>query len=100
MSTPNSNGPGIPGADTVTRGIDSAADALQDKANSMPGGEKVASAARSAAGAVGTAADYVRENDVKSMLGDFQGLVKRNPGPALLGAAALGFLLSRIFSKN
>lgn len=127
MQTPNQNGPGTPesGAssfsqakgkvsemgqkaadridekrDAAAGGLDSAAAALHQKADSLPGGEKVASAAHRTAEAVGTAANYVRENDVASMLGDLQQLVKNNPGPALLGAAALGFLIARTFSRN
>lgn len=127
MQTPNSNGPGLPGADvtgfpqakskaselgqkaadridekrgTAAGSLDTAAAALHDKADSLPGGEKVASAAHTAADAVGTAADYVRDNDVQSMLADGQRLVKNNPGMALLGAAALGFLIARTFSRD
>lgn len=127
MQTPNSNGPGTPGSDpgsfsqakgkvsemgqkaaeridekrdAAAGGLDSAAAALHEKADRLPGGEKVASAAHSAADAVGTAANYVRENDVASMLADVRQLVKNNPGPALPGAAALGFLIARTFSRN
>jgi ElaB/YqjD/DUF883 family membrane-anchored ribosome-binding protein len=127
VQTPNSNGPGAPGtggngfpqakakaselgqqaADridekrgTAAGGLDSAAAALHDKADSLPGGERVASAAHTAAEAVGTAAEYVRENDVRSMLADAQRLVKNNPGPALLIAAALGFLVARTLSRD
>ena len=49
---------------------------------------------------MGTAAGYVRDNDLKTMVADVQQLVKNNPGPALLGAAALGFLLARTFSRD
>ena len=77
-----------------------AAAALHGKADTLPGGEKVASAAHTAADAVGTAADYVRDTDVQSMLADVQRLVKNNPGPALLTAAALGFLIARTFSRE
>lgn len=72
-------------------GMDAAAAALHDKA---------ASAAHTAADAAGTAANYVRDADVKSMLSDLQRVVKNNPGPALVTAAALGFLIARIFSRR
>ena len=81
-------------------GLDSAASALRQRADTLPGGEKVSSAAHATANAVGAAADYVRENDVRSMMADVQTLVKNNPGPALLGAAALGFLIARTFSRD
>jgi ElaB/YqjD/DUF883 family membrane-anchored ribosome-binding protein len=85
---------------TAAGGLESAASALRGKADTLPGGEKVANAAHATADAVGVAADYVRDNDVKAMMGDVQKLVKNNPGPALLIAAALGFLVARTFSRD
>ena len=79
--------------DAAASGLESAAGALREKADTFPGGEKVANAAHATADAVGVAADYVRDNDVKAMLTDVQKLVKNNPGVALLTAAALGFLI-------
>ena len=81
-------------------GMDSAATALHEKANALPGGQKVASAAHRAANALGATADYIRTNDVKNMREDLQRLVKNNPGTALLTAVALGFLVARWFSRN
>ena len=117
MSTPNANPLGAPkgkaaevgqkAADMIDEnrgaaagGLESAADALREKADTLPGGERVANAAHATANAVGVAADYVRDNDVKAMLADVQRLVKNNPGVALLSAAALGFLLARTFSRD
>jgi len=34
------------------------------------------------------------------MMSDFVDVIRRNPGPALLGAAALGFLLGRALSRD
>ena len=84
---------------TAASGLESAAGALHEKADSLPGGARVANAAH-ATDAVGVAADYVRENDVKAMMTDVQKLVKNNPGVALLTAAALGFLIARTFSRD
>ena len=81
-------------------GLDSAASALHGKADSLPGGETVANAAHTAANALGSTADYIRENDLKAMLEDVQKLVKNNPGPALLTAAVLGFLVARTLSRE
>ena len=86
--------------DAAASGLESAAGALREKADTLPGGERVASAAHATADAVGVAADYVRENDVKSMMADVQRVVKNNPGVALLTAAALGFLIARTFSRD
>ena len=81
-------------------GLDSAASTLREKADTLPGGERVSNAAHATANAVGAAADYVRENDLRTMMADVQQLVKNNPGPALLTAAALGFLIARTFSRD
>src|SRR4026207_290888 len=67
-------------------GLESAASALRERAGTLPGGEEGATAAYATANAVGVAADYVRENDLKAMMADVQKLVKNNPGPALLTA--------------
>jgi hypothetical protein len=88
------------GRSTAAGGIDSAASALHSKADSLPGGESVKSAAHTTADALSSTADYIRENDVKSMLTDVQKIVKNNPGPALLTAAVLGFLVARTFSRD
>ena len=53
-------------------GLESAAGALREKADTLPGGERVANAAHATANAVGVAADYVRENDLKAMMADVQ----------------------------
>jgi ElaB/YqjD/DUF883 family membrane-anchored ribosome-binding protein len=86
--------------ETAAEGLDSAADSLHEKAERLPGGEKVSSAAHAAADALASTAEYVREHDLKSMVVDVQTLVKNNPGPALLTAAALGFLVARTFSRD
>lgn len=105
MQTPNSNGPDAAAIANDTRGgsasgLDSAAKTLRENADRIPGGEKVAGKARAAAAAVGTAADYVRDNDAKAMLGDFQRVVKNHPGAALLTAAGLGFLIARLLRRD
>ena len=81
-------------------GLESAAGALREKADTLPGGEKVVTAAHATADAVGVAADYVRDTDVKAMMADVLKLVKNNPGAALLTAAAVGFLMGRTLSRD
>ena len=77
-----------------------AADGLDSAAKSMhSGGARVASAADSAADALSSGARYVRENEIRDMLDDFMDILKDNPGAALLGAAALGFLIGRAVSR-
>ena len=75
-------------------GLESVASTLHEK------GERVASAAHSAADAVTYGAEYLRENDVQTMLSDLMEVIRRNPGPSLIGAAALGFLLGRALSRD
>ena len=107
MSTPNASEMGQRVADKIDEnrgaaasGLESAAGAIRERADALPGGERVANAAHATANAVGVAADYVRDKDAKAMLTDVQQLVKNNPGLALLSAAALGFLLARTFSRD
>lgn len=79
---------------------DKAAAALHDKADSLPGGERVARAAHVAAHGLETAADYVRERKLRGMLADIQGIAKRHPGPVLLIAVVAGFLLAKAMSRD
>jgi hypothetical protein len=81
-------------------GLESAADTLHDKADSLPGGKAASRIAHVTADKLDATADYIREHDVDSMMSDMYRLVKNNPGPALLGAALLGFLVARSFSDD
>jgi hypothetical protein len=80
--------------------FDATANALREKADSLRGSEKVATAANKATEVAGSAANYVRENGLKSMLADATQLAKNNPGLALLTVAGLGYLFSRAFSRH
>ena len=64
------------------------------------GGQRVASIAHGAAGKLNSTADYIREHDTNAMFADVKTLVKNNPVPALLSAAALGFVLAKAFSSR
>ena len=86
--------------DAAASGLESAASALHEKADSLPGGEKVTSLAHATAQKLSTSADYVREHDVNRMMADVETLVKNNPAPSLLAAAVIGFLVGRAFSSN
>jgi hypothetical protein len=78
-----------------------AADVLEQTAGSLhSGGEKLSGAAHSAADSIQATADYVRKTDVKGMAGDVMGLVRRYPGPSLVAAALLGFLVARGLSND
>ena len=81
-------------------GIEKAASALHEKADSLPGGEKVTSIAHAAADKLNSTAEYVREHDVNKMMDDVEIVVKNNPGRSLLVAGAIGFLVGRAFATN
>ncbi len=76
-------------------GLEGAAATLHQRADQLPGGEKVTNLAHSAADRLNATAGYVRQNDLNSMRSDVEDLVKKNPGPSLLVAAALGFFIGR-----
>jgi len=88
------------GKDAIARGMESAASALRDKADNLPGGEAVAQGAHSTAAAMEAAADYVREQDLRGMLSDLRQTVTRHPGAALLAALAVGFVIARSLARR
>ena len=81
-------------------GLDRAAETLHENAESLPGGEKIANLAHTTADKLTSTAEYVRERDVSGMMSDVEALVKKNPGPALIAAAVVGFLVGRAFSSS
>lgn len=85
-----------PAADT----LESAASNLHEKAEDLPGGEAVRNMAHSTAEKLESTAGYIREHDMRAMMSDVEQIVKRNPGPSLLIAAALGFLIGRAFRED
>ncbi len=85
---------------SAASGLEGAADSLHQRADQLPGGDKVTNMAHTAADKLSATANYVRQNDFASMMNDVEGLVKKNPGPALVVAAGLGFLLARAFSSD
>jgi hypothetical protein len=81
-------------------GLESAASTIRERADQLPGGETASRLANSAADAMSSTAEYVRDNDLRDMLTDVEEVVKRNPGPALLAAAFVGFLVGRALSAS
>jgi hypothetical protein len=81
-------------------GLETAALILDEKAETLPGGPRVTSLAHATADKLGLTADYVREHDVGQMMRDVETLVKNNPGPSLLTAAVMGFLVGRAFTSR
>ena len=86
--------------DTAASGLEKAAAAVHQKAESLPGGKKVSAVAHATADRLTSTAEYVRGHDVDSMMADVERLVRRNPGPALLTAGIIGFLVGRAFTSH
>jgi ElaB/YqjD/DUF883 family membrane-anchored ribosome-binding protein len=86
--------------DSAADGLDAAASKIHQQAENLPGGEKVTNLAHSAADKLTSTADYVRQHDLSSMMTDVERLVKNNPGPSLLFAGVIGFLVGRAFSND
>jgi len=86
--------------DAVAGGFEKTASRLHEKAGSLPGGEKVNDLAHAAAEKLKCTAGYVRDHNVKNMMADVGTLVKNNPGPSLLTAAIIGFVVGRAFTDN
>jgi len=81
-------------------GIKSAAKSLHEKADDLPGGERVADVAHGAANKLNATGNYIRRRNLTGMSRDVRTVVRDNPVPALIGAAALGFLLAKMFSSR
>jgi ElaB/YqjD/DUF883 family membrane-anchored ribosome-binding protein len=86
--------------DAAASGLERTASALHEKADRLPGGERVGGLAHDAADKLSSTADYVREHDVNKMMVDVETLVKNNPGPSLLAAAVIGFLAGRALRSD
>lgn len=74
--------------------LHNAASSLHQNAEKLP---NVPDMAHSAADKVEAVASYLQGHDTKQMMADVETVVKRNPGPSLLVAGALGFLIARAF---
>jgi hypothetical protein len=83
---------------SAAAGLGTAAGAIENGANE--GGKRARRAAQATARALSSGADYLRKNSARDMVGDAMDVVKSNPGVALLGAVALGFLVGRAFSSR
>jgi ElaB/YqjD/DUF883 family membrane-anchored ribosome-binding protein len=89
------------GASAVETLTDAAATARQ-KAGEYLGATapRVQEFADAAAKRISATADYVRHSDADRIKGDVETLVKNHPGPAMIAAAAVGFLLGRALSRD
>jgi len=79
----------------VAERLDTAASTIEEGAQRIPGGQKVKDLAQAAADTLGSTADYMRSHDTRRMVSDVEHMVRNNPGPALLIAGIVGFMLGR-----
>jgi ElaB/YqjD/DUF883 family membrane-anchored ribosome-binding protein len=84
----------------AARGLQSAAETLRERADSLPCGQKVADFANGAADRLSSTANYVRQHDVRGMVDDLERVMKDNPAPCLLAAAAIGFAVGRLVARD
>jgi ElaB/YqjD/DUF883 family membrane-anchored ribosome-binding protein len=77
--------------------LESAAYNLRRQTDGASGGFE--DGARKTAEALGIAAAYVRTHDAQQMLADAEQTARHNPGPALIVAASVGFLLGAFLRR-
>jgi len=82
---------------SAATGLDKAAATLHERAESLPGVDKISGLAHTTADKLSATAGYFREHDVDRIKEDLETLVKNNPGPSLLVAGVIGFFLGRAF---
>jgi len=91
-------------ADNIDRNVRNAAGALQSTAStirSQAGGSgKVSDMAQTAAEKLDHTADYLQNFDTRQMLIQVEDWTRRNPGIAIVSAAAVGFLIGMSLKRN
>jgi ElaB/YqjD/DUF883 family membrane-anchored ribosome-binding protein len=88
-------------ADSIDAQRTPAANALDRSAAALQQtGDRVGGAVRATGDKLKAGADYLRENDLQTMMGDVNELVKRYPGQSLAAAVVAGFLLGRVIRSS
>ena len=90
---------------TAASTLDTAASSLHQGADTLRSGVErrasdVAGVAHATADKIQATAEYIRHHEVGEIWGDIDHLVRRYPGPSMLAAAGLGFLLGKLFSRD
>jgi hypothetical protein len=78
----------------VANTLDTTASALHQQ------GENAADVAHATANKLESTADYLREHDVKAIMGDVKDIAKRYPGQCLAAAVLVGFFVGRLFRNT
>jgi ElaB/YqjD/DUF883 family membrane-anchored ribosome-binding protein len=91
--------------DAVDSAVDQAADAaatVRDTASRMAANasERAAEFGQQAAERVNRTTAYFREHDMKDVVGDMKAYTRSHPAQILLGAVALGFLMTVLIRRS
>ena len=70
-----------------------------EKAGSLPGGQKAASAANSLADGMESTASYLRDHNLKDMGNSLTGICRKYPVQSMVAAVAVGVLVGRALRK-
>lgn len=79
--------------------LDSTAAATHDMTQDQPDRQSVPHVAHAAADRLGNGGDQMRTRDAKRIVADAENFIKHNPAPALLVAAAFGFIVARTLAR-
>jgi hypothetical protein len=80
--------------------VSGAASTFREKAEQYLGGDRVHQFADAASQRVQATTDYLRNAGATRMRDDVEQLVKKNPGPAMLVAVTVGFLIGRTLNRH
>ena len=80
---------------SAAEGLDRAASAIHERAESVPGGPKLVKMTHSIADGMESTASYLRDHDFKKMGKDVMDVCRRYPTQSLVAALAVGFLIGR-----
>ena len=82
----------------LDQSLKNSADVMDDAVNAAT--EAVDEARQTIAERLSSTTDYVRNIDAKRMLSNVERLVRDNPGPSLVIAAAFGFVIGRSLTRR
>lgn len=82
----------------LDQSLKNSADLMDDAVNAAT--EAVDEARQTIAERLSSTTDYVRNIDAKRMLSNVERLVRDNPGPSLVIAAAFGFVIGRSLTRS
>jgi ElaB/YqjD/DUF883 family membrane-anchored ribosome-binding protein len=82
----------------LDQSLKNSADVMEDAVSAAT--EAVDEARQTIAERLSSTTDYVRNIDAKRVLSNVERLVRDNPGPSLVIAAAFGFLIGRSLARS